>query len=90
MLVASFESEIEIIENGKVVAKGTVAVNSPFEYGTYRIFQATYGLTGSAGHVKLSVFDRKTLPEDPQRALLGTVELRAGRGSRVQRHAPFH
>jgi cytochrome c biogenesis protein len=44
----------------------------------YRIFQASYGLTGSAGYVKLSVFDRRTLPEDPQRALLGTVELRAG------------
>jgi cytochrome c biogenesis protein len=77
--IASFESEIEIIENGRVVAKGTVAVNNPFEYGAYRIFQASYGLTGSAGYVKLSVFDRKTLPEDPQRALLGTVELRAGR-----------
>ncbi len=76
--IASFESEIEIIEDGKVVAKGITAVNSPFEHGPYRIFQATYGLTGSAGYVKLSVFARDTFAQDPQKALLGTVELKAG------------
>jgi len=76
--IASFESKIQIIEGGKVVKEGLVAVNAPFEHGPYRIFQATYGLTGEAGWVKLSVFDRNILPEDPKRAFLGEVEIKAG------------
>jgi len=76
--IASFESKIEIVENGKVVKSGITAVNAPLEHGPYRIFQATYGLTGEAGWVKLSVFDRRTLLDDPQKALLGTLEIRAG------------
>jgi len=76
--IASFESKIQIIEGGKVVKEGLVAVNAPFEHGPYRIFQATYGLTGEAGWVRLSVFDRNILPEDPKRAFLGEVEIKAG------------
>ncbi len=76
--IASFESRIQVIEGGKVVKEGLVAVNAPFEYGPYRIFQATYGLTGEVGWVKLSVFDRKILPEDPKKAFLGEIEIRTG------------
>ena len=76
--IASFESNIAIVESGKVIKEGLVAVNAPFEHGPYRIFQATYGLTGEAGWVKLSVFDRNILPEDPKRAFLGEVEIKAG------------
>jgi len=76
--IASFESNIAIVESGKVIKEGLVAVNAPFEHGPYRIFQATYGLTGEAGWVRLSVFDRNILPEDPKRAFLGEVEIKAG------------
>lgn len=77
--VASFESDIRIIKDGKVVAKGMTAVNSPFDFGTYRIFQATYGLTGEAGTVKLVIFDKEKAVKDPKSALVGEVELKAGR-----------
>ncbi|MCS6999126.1 MAG: cytochrome c biogenesis protein ResB [Aquificaceae bacterium] len=79
--VASFESDIRIIQNGKVVSSGMTAVNAPFDFGSYRIFQATYGLTGEAGRVKLAVFDKKLAPLDPKKAFVGEVELRAGKVS---------
>ncbi len=79
--IASFESDIRIIQEGKPVAEGMTAVNSPFDFGVYRIFQATYGLTGEAGRVKLAIFDKKLAPQDPKKALVGEVELRAGRVS---------
>jgi len=79
--VASYESDIRIIKDGKVVSEGTTAVNSPFDFGAYRIFQATYGLTGEAGVVKLVVFDKNKVSKDPQSALLGEVELKAGKVS---------
>ncbi len=79
--IASFESDIRIIQDGKIVAKGMTAVNSPFDFGTYRIFQATYGLTGNAGRVKIAIFDKKLAPQDPRKAFVGEVELRAGKVS---------
>ncbi|MEN3028782.1 MAG: cytochrome c biogenesis protein ResB [Aquificaceae bacterium] len=79
--VASFESSIRIIQNGRVVSDGVIAVNAPLDFGSYRIFQATYGLTGEAGRVKLAVFDKKLAPLDPKRAFIGEVELRAGKVS---------
>ncbi|RME11080.1 MAG: cytochrome c biogenesis protein, partial [Aquificota bacterium] len=79
--IASFESDIRIIQDGKAVASGMTAVNSPFDFGTYRIFQATYGLTGEAGRAKIAIFDKKLAPKDPQRAFVGDVELRAGKVS---------
>ncbi|MFN3870906.1 MAG: cytochrome c biogenesis protein ResB, partial [Aquificaceae bacterium] len=79
--IASFESDIRIIQDGKVVAQGMTAVNSPFDFGSYRIFQATYGLTGEAGRAKIAIFDKNLAPKDPQRAFLGEVELRAGKVS---------
>ncbi|MDW8096454.1 MAG: cytochrome c biogenesis protein ResB [Aquificaceae bacterium] len=78
--VASFESDIKIIQNGRVVSKGTTAVNSPFDFGTYRIFQATYGLTGEAGRVKIAMFDKRLI-KNPQEAFVGELELRAGKVS---------
>ncbi len=75
--IASFESDIKIIQDGKVVAQGMTAVNDPFDFGTYRIFQATYGLTGSAGRVKIAIFDKSLAPTDPQKAFIGEVELKA-------------
>lgn len=79
--IASFESDIRIIQDGKVVARGTTAVNSPFDFGSYRIFQATYGLTGEAGKAKIAIFDKNLAPKDPQKAFLGDVELKAGKVS---------
>ncbi|RMH80132.1 MAG: cytochrome c biogenesis protein ResB [Acidobacteria bacterium] len=79
--IASFESDIRVIQDGKVVAKGMTAVNSPFDFGTYRIFQATYGLTGEAGRARIAIFDKALAPKDPQRAFLGEVELKAGKVS---------
>ncbi|RMH04433.1 MAG: cytochrome c biogenesis protein ResB [Aquificota bacterium] len=76
--VASFESDIQIIQDGKVVAQGKTAVNSPLDFGRYRIFQATYGLTGNAGRATIAVFDKKLAPQDPRKAFVGQVELRAG------------
>ncbi|ADO44686.1 ResB family protein [Hydrogenobacter thermophilus TK-6] len=77
--VASFESDIRIIKDGKVVAEGMTAVNSPFDFGTYRIFQATYGLTGEAGTVRLVIFDKEKAVKDPRSALVGEVVLKAGK-----------
>lgn len=77
--VASFESDIRIIKDGKVVAEGMTAVNSPFDFGTYRIFQATYGLTGEAGTVRLVIFDKEKAVKDPKSALVGEVVLKAGK-----------
>ncbi len=79
--VASFESDLRIIENGVEVAKGKTAVNSPFDYKGYRIFQATYGLTGEVGKVKLAVFDRERLSKekDPKSAFMGDLEVVNGK-----------
>ncbi|MFN7064622.1 MAG: cytochrome c biogenesis protein ResB [Aquificaceae bacterium] len=79
--IASFESNIRVYWDGKPVAEGMTAVNSPFDFGTYRIFQATYGLTGEAGRAKIAFFDKKLIPEDPGKALVGEIELRAGKVS---------
>ncbi|MCS7171354.1 MAG: cytochrome c biogenesis protein ResB [Aquificaceae bacterium] len=79
--IASFESDIRIIQNGRAVSRGMTAVNSPLDFGTYRVFQATYGLTGQAGRAKIAIFDKKLAPKDPQKAFLGEVELRAGKVS---------
>jgi len=81
--IASFESDIRIIQDGKVVARGTTAVNSPFDFGSYRIFQATYGLTGEAGKAKIAIFDKNLAPKDPQKAFFGRCGAKGGEGLRV-------
>jgi len=44
--VKSYNSEIEILEDGKSVMKKVIKVNEPAEYKGYRIFQTSYGKTG--------------------------------------------
>ncbi len=81
---ASYESSIKVIKDGRVVSSGVVAVNSPFNFGVYRVFQASYGLTGEAGEVKLVVIDRRKVTKEPQKAILGEVRLEAGKIAEFQ------
>lgn len=55
--IKSFNSEIEIWDNGKLVKKTVIQVNSPTEYKGYRIFQASYGKTGDIKYAKIIVVD---------------------------------
>ncbi len=79
--IASFESEIRIIQDGTETAIGKTAVNSPFNFGFYRIFQATYGLTGEVGKATIAVFDKEKLSniKDPQQAYVSEVKLINGK-----------
>ncbi len=55
--IKSFNSEIEIWQNGKLQKKSVVQVNNPTDYGGYRIFQASYGQTGDIKYAKIIVID---------------------------------
>ncbi len=55
--IKSFNSEIEIWKDGKLVEKKVVQVNNPTDFGGYRIFQASYGKTGDIKYAKLIVVD---------------------------------
>ncbi len=55
--IKSFNSEIEIWEDGKLVKKKVIKVNHPMDYKGYRIFQASYGKTGEIKSAKLIVVD---------------------------------
>ncbi|AAC07820.1 cytochrome c biogenesis protein ResB [Aquifex aeolicus] len=76
--VSSYESDIEIINGGKVEAKGTVKVNEPFDFGRYRLFQATYGILDGTSGMGVIVVDRKKAHEDPEKAVIGTFEIKTG------------
>ena len=76
--VSSYESDIEIINGGKVVAKGTVKVNDPFDFGRYRLFQSTYGLLEGTSNMGIIVVDRKKAHENPENAVIGTFNIRSG------------
>ncbi len=76
--ISSYESDIEIINGGRVVAKGTVKVNAPFDYKNYRIFQASYGLLNGTSNMGLIVVDRKKAHEKPDEAVIGTINIRSG------------
>ncbi|WP_461832151.1 cytochrome c biogenesis protein ResB [Aquifex sp.] len=76
--VSSYESDIEIINSGKVVAKGTVKVNEPFDFGRYRLFQATYGLLEGTSNMGIIVVDRKKAHENPENAVIGMFNIRSG------------
>lgn len=78
LAISSFESDIEIINSGSVVAKGTVKVNEPFNFGRYRLFQATYGILDGTSKMGVIVVDRKKAHEDPENAVIGTFEIRSG------------
>ncbi|NPB07870.1 MAG: cytochrome c biogenesis protein, partial [Aquificae bacterium] len=79
MAVSSYESDIEILERGEVVARGTVKVNEPFDYGRYRLFQATYGILEGTSGMGVIVVDRKKARENPEEAVVGTFTIRTGK-----------
>lgn len=59
--VKSYNSEVEILKDGKIVQKGVIQVNSPMDYEGYRIFQTSYGKTGEMKEADILVVDYKTL-----------------------------
>ncbi len=77
--ISSYESDIEIINDGHVVAKGTVKVNHPFDFKNYRLFQATYGLLEGTSNMGLIIIDRKKALENPDEAVVGTLDIRSGK-----------
>ena len=59
--IKSFNSKIEIWQQGQLKQKSIVQVNNPTDYGGYRIFQATYGKTGDIKRAKLIVVDYRKM-----------------------------
>lgn len=78
--VASYRSDIEIINSGKKVAEGIVEVNKPFDFKSYRIFQASYGLTGGVAQMGIVVVDKNLAQKEDQahKAILGRVIVKGG------------
>lgn len=76
--ISSYESDVEIIKDGKVVEKGTVKVNHPLDFGSYRLFQATYGLMEGTNNMGLIIVDRKRAHENPEEAVIGTINIKSG------------
>ena len=76
--VAKYRSQIEIINSGKKVAEGPVEVNEPFIFRSYRIFQASYGLTGGVKDMGLVVVDKNLADKDPAKAIVGKIRVRSG------------
>ena len=76
--VAKYRSRIEIINSGKKVAEGPVEVNEPFIFRSYRIFQASYGLTGGVKDMGLVVVDKNLADKDPAKAIIGKIRVRSG------------
>jgi len=76
--VAKYRSRIEIINSGKKVAEGPVEVNEPFVFRSYRIFQASYGLTGGVKEMGLVVVDKDLAGKDPEKAIIGRITVRSG------------
>ncbi len=77
--VKSFESDLRIIKDGKVVAEGMTMVNGPFDYDGYRIFQATYGLTGNVLRMGVAILDKEKVLQNSEDAFLGRVEVGVGK-----------
>ena len=76
--VASYRSYIEIYNSGHKVAEGTVEVNDPFVFRSYRIFQASYGLTGGVKEMGVIVVDKNLAEKDPEKAIVGRFVVRSG------------
>lgn len=73
--VKSYQSYIYIIKDNRIVDKGSLAVNSPFDYKGYNIYQASYGLTGFPKEMKLLAIDKKkAIAGNPKKALVGEVQ----------------
>jgi cytochrome c biogenesis protein len=59
--VKSYKSDVDIVQDGKVIKSGTIEVNKPMEMEGYRIFQTSYGKTGEIKEAKLLVFKYEEL-----------------------------
>lgn len=68
--VKSYNSEVEIIRDGKVVKKGVVQVNNPMDYEGYRIFQTSYGKTGEMKEADIIAVDYVKLVDMIQQSQL--------------------
>ncbi len=77
--VKSFESDLRIIKDGEIVAEGMTMVNGPFDYEDYRIFQATYGLTGNVLNMGVAILDKEKVLQNDEEAFLGRVEVGVGK-----------
>ncbi len=79
--IASYRSRIEIINSGKKVAEGTVEVNKPFVFRSYRIFQASYGLTGGVKEMGVVVVDKRLAEKEEQahKAIVGSFTVGSGK-----------
>ena len=52
-------SNLAVVEGGQVVARKEIAVNEPLTYRGIRFYQASYGSTGAANAIQLSVTRKK-------------------------------
>lgn len=77
--VASYRSEIEIINGGEKVAEGEVEVNRPFDFRSYRIFQASYGLTGGVREMGVVVVDKDKAQKNARDAIVGRFTVGSGK-----------
>lgn len=71
--IASYRSEVEIINSGKKVADGVIEVNKPMDFRSYRIFQASYGLMDGVGEMRVVVVDKE------KKAVVGEFTIGSGR-----------
>ncbi|NPA41348.1 MAG: cytochrome c biogenesis protein [Aquificae bacterium] len=79
--VASYRSYIEIINDGHKVAEGPVEVNDPFVFRSYRIFQASYGLTGGVKEMGVVVVDKRLAEKEEKahEAIVGRFTIGSGK-----------
>ncbi|WP_457599810.1 cytochrome c biogenesis protein ResB [Hydrogenivirga sp.] len=79
--VASYRSRIEILNSGKKVAEGVVEVNKPFVFRSYRIFQASYGLTGGVKEMGIVVVDKRLAEREDKahEAIVGKFTIGSGK-----------
>ncbi len=78
--VASYRSYIELLNDGHKVAEGPVEVNSPFIFRSYRIFQASYGLTGGVKEMGVVVIDKERAQKEERahEAIVGRFTVKSG------------
>ncbi|MEJ5173114.1 MAG: cytochrome c biogenesis protein ResB [Hydrogenothermaceae bacterium] len=79
--VKSYNSDIDIIENGKVVKNGIVKVNEPIDYNRYRIFQTSYGKTGEMKEADIVVVEYKKLIDIIERSQILNNQLAQAKDS---------
>ncbi|MEZ0324214.1 MAG: cytochrome c biogenesis protein ResB [Hydrogenothermaceae bacterium] len=84
--VKSYNSDIDIIENGKVIKSGVIKVNEPMEYRGYRIFQTSYGKTGDMKEADIVVVDYKKLVDIIEKSLLLNNQLSQTKDSSASSH----